>query len=931
MTMSKFRLSLRLAVVILGIVCLMDIDRASAAPGDITTVAGRGIPTFSGDGGPATQATLNGPWSAGVDANGNIYIADSGNHRIRRVGPDGVITTIAGNGTAGYSGDGGPATQAALTGPWGVTADANGNVYIADSGNNRVRRVGPDGVITTIAGTGTRDFSGDGGPATQASLGFVYAVAVDAGGNVYIADGTNRVRRVGTDGVITTIAGNGTAGYSGDGGPATQASLNIPYGVAVDVNRNVYIAEGGNNRIRRVGTDGVITTFAGNGAAGFSGDGGPAIQASLRTPVGVGVDAQGNVYIGDISNNRVRRVGTDGIITTIAGNGNSGFSGDGGPATQATFRNMDGIAVDPIGNVYVADRANDRIRRVGTDGVITTVAGNNGVGFSGDGGPATQARMDIYFGGGVAVDAQGNLYVSDTNNHRVRRVSPDGVITTFAGGGTPAAGIGDGGPATQARLNSPQGLAADASGNVYIADRFNNRIRRVSPDGVITTIVGTGQSGFSGDGGPATQARLNAPYGVAVDAKGNVYIADTGNHRVRRVGPDGVIVTVAGTGTAGFSGDGQWATGARLNNPVAVAVYGRGTVYVADRGNNRIRMVDEGSVITTVAGGGAPPAGSVGDEGLATQASLNNPWGVAVDGRGNVYIGDRFNNRVRRVGTEGFGIITTIAGTGAPGLSGDGGPATQAMIRSPFSVAVDAKGNVYIADTFNFCIRRVEAAPIVVAPPAVPLTPRHRAVVVATVTRDGAPVAGLEVSFSRTVSGRRPDYRWKGTTNSSGQVTVEIIADPGPLFLRTGASGYYAAQATDPVSGNVVAEWASIPINGGREITLSLPIGGQASITDVRPLEAPAPFTLGPNSPNPFNPATQIAYELPEAAEVRLTVYNALGQEVRALVQGRQEAGYYRVTWDGRDAAGRSVSSGLYFYRLTSGGFAETRKMLLLK
>ena len=873
--MSKFRLSLWLAVAILGIACIMVlcIDRADAAPGDITTVAGRGVPTFSGDGGPATQAGLNWPWSPGVDAKGNVYIADTPNNRIRRVGLDGIITTIAGNGTAGSSGDGGPATQASLSSPWGATADANGNVYIADSGNNRIRRVGPDGVITTIAGGGTPPSGsiGDGGPATQARLGFGYAVALDDGGNVYIADGTNRVRRVGSDGIITTIAGNGTAGYSGDGGPATQASLNIPYGVAVDANRNVYIAEGNNHRIRRVGTDGVITTFAGNGVAGFSGDGGPATQASLRTPIGVGVDAQGNVYIGDIGNNRIRRVGTDGIITTIAGNGSSGYSGDGGPATQATFRNLDGIAVDARGNVYVADRYNNCIRRVGTDGVITTVAGVPSSGFSGDGGSATQAKLDLTFGGGVTVDTRGNVYIADINNQRIRRVGPDGVITTFAGNGA---------------------------------------------------------AGFSGDGGPATQASFGNLYGVTVDVRGNVYIADRDNHRIRRVGPDGVITTIAGNGAAGFSGDGGFATQARLNSPYGLTVDAQGNVYIADQGNNRIRQVDPEGIITTFAGGGVPFSNPIGDGEPAIRARLNQPWRMAVDAQRNIYIADRFNNRIRRVRPDG--VITTFAGTGFAGLSGDGGPAAQANLKSPQGVAVDAKGNVYISDSFNFCIRRVEALAAPAPPPTSGVTGKYRAVVVATVTRGGAPVAGVEVAFTRSTSGQYRDYKWKGTTDASGSVRVEIVAD-GPQFWLTGVSGYYRARATDPTSGAVVGTWTSIPINGGKETALAFPVGGQASIVSVRALEPSGALGLYANYPNPFNPATQIAYELPEAGEVRLAIYNALGQQVRTLVQGRQEAGYYRVTWDGKDAHGRPAASGIYLYRLEVGRFAETRQMLLLK
>ena len=254
------------------------------------------------------------------------------------------------------------------------------------------------------------------------------------------------------------------------------------------------------------------------------------------------VDTKGNIYIADFYNNRVRRVGPDGVITTIAGTGQEGFSGDGGPATQARLNVPSDVAVDAQGNVYIADSNNHRIRRVGPNGVITTIAGTGPVGggegrFSGDGRPATQARLNSP--AGVVVDAQGNVYIADSDNHRIRRVGLDGIITTIAGSGDTGFGkggySGDGGPATQARLNSPDGMVVDAQGNIYIADTYNHRIRRVGLDGVITTIAGTGAEGYSGDGGPATQARLNYPAGMAVDAQVNIYIADEANHRIRRM------------------------------------------------------------------------------------------------------------------------------------------------------------------------------------------------------------------------------------------------------------------------------------------------------------------------------------------------------------------------------------------------------------
>ena len=332
---------------------------------------------ISGYAAPGDITTIAGtglsfPSGVAVDSIGNIYIADTNNHRIRKVGIDGIITTVAGNGFAGYSGDGGTATSAGLFFPRGVAVDSIGNIYIADMENQRIRKVGIDGVITTVAGGG---IGGDGGPATSASLRSPFGVAVDSIGNIYIADFFNsRIRKVGIDGVITTIAGNGSFGYSGDGGQAASASLAWPFGVAVDSIGNIYIGDTFNNRIRKVGTDGVITTIAGNGLGVYSGDGGQAASASLNNPTGVAVDSIGNIYIADTNNSRIRKVGIDGVITTVAGGGSFGSLGDGGPATSASLASPFGVAVDSIGNIYIADFFNHRIRKVegATSAIDTT-------------------------------------------------------------------------------------------------------------------------------------------------------------------------------------------------------------------------------------------------------------------------------------------------------------------------------------------------------------------------------------------------------------------------------------------------------------------------------------------------------------------------------------------------------------------------------
>jgi sugar lactone lactonase YvrE len=320
--------------------------------GTISTVAGDGKEAYNGDAIQATQAGTD-PYGVAVDSSGNLYIADTGNQRIRMVNPAGVISTVAGNGTAGYSGDGGPATSAMLDDAFGIAVDGSGNLYIADYNNGRVRKVTPDGVISTVAGNGTAGYSGDGGPATSAEVWGPYSLAVDGSDNLYIADSANnRIRKVTPAGTISTVAGNGTAGYSGDGGAATSAQLWVPLGVAVDSNGNLYIADNYNNAIRKVTSAGVISTIS---------------QASvgLINPEGVAVDNLGGLlYVADTNNSRVLVMTPDGQFSTVAGNGSGAFTGDGGSSLSAQLAYPSAVAVDSVGNLYIADTLNYRIRKV---------------------------------------------------------------------------------------------------------------------------------------------------------------------------------------------------------------------------------------------------------------------------------------------------------------------------------------------------------------------------------------------------------------------------------------------------------------------------------------------------------------------------------------------------------------------------------------
>ncbi len=338
----------------------------------------------------------------------------------------------------------------------------------------------PKFTISTVAGIGVSGFTGDGGPATAANLSFPAGLTFDGAGNMYIADAFNsRIRKVSADGTITTFAGTGDFGYFGDTNVATKAGMNRPYGVAVDKAGNIYIADAYNDAVREViASTGTMTTFAGNGQEGLGGDGGAATGALLDTPTALVFDAAGNLYIADTNNHRIRKVGTDGNISTFAGSGEASSSGDGGPATSAAMNSPEGLTIDSAGNLYVADTASHRVRKISPDGTITTVAGNGAGGFQGDGGPATEASL--YYPKGLAMDPSGNLYIADWLNSRIRVVTPDGIISTVAGTGS-FSYYGDGGPATSATLRFPWGLAADAAGNVYVADDENSVIRKLTP------------------------------------------------------------------------------------------------------------------------------------------------------------------------------------------------------------------------------------------------------------------------------------------------------------------------------------------------------------------------------------------------------------------------------------------------------------------
>lgn len=667
----------------------------------------------------ATETEISLVDGIAVDKNGNIFIAMRDNNIISRVDTQGNMTTFAGTGESGFDGDGGKASEAKLKLPAGLTFDKEGNLYIADRNNHRVRKVDTSGRITTVAGNGIAGFSGDGGKATQAMLNLPSGVAIDDDGNIYISDRSNeRVRVVNNKGIITTIAGNGEDGFKGDSGPATQAHLSKPFGLALDKKGNLYIADRGNNRVRMVNPQGIITTVAGDGGFFFMGDNGPAYRASIAGPTGVVVDDNGILYIADRNNNRVRSVDTQGMIQTVAGTGHQDYNGDSEVARETNLYLPFGVALDAEGNLLIIDRSHYRIRQIDPRrGSVKTVAGNGVKMFAGDGGPATGANLS--FPHGIIVDKNDNVLVSDKGHYRIRRISPDGIIQTIAGNGT-RGNIGDGGPALEASIYGATALKLNNAGEVHIVSPsgFVSVIRKIDKNGTILKVMETvskdylesiDKNKYKGKVQTGELAVITAFSDIAFDHKENMFIVDRLNHQIRKVSAKGEISTIGGTGESAYYGDGGPASEAAFRDPSALTTDLEGNLYIADAANNLIRKIDTKGIITTFAGNGNHE--NTGDGGPALQAGIRNMDYLAVSPAGELHIVGMNSHSIRKVTKDGK--IETVAGNGYQGYFGDGGPATKAMLKSPSALAFDAKGNLYISDMGNNRIRKVDTSGII--------------------------------------------------------------------------------------------------------------------------------------------------------------------------------------------------------------------------
>eukprot|EP01034_Spumella_vulgaris_P032010 gene32010-39543_t len=768
------------------------IRKVSATDGLISTITGTGAVGSTGDGSSATSVTLKGPEQLFMDSTARLYVADRTKVRVLIAG---VLTLFAGTGATGSTDSTAPATSTVLNTANGVRSPSvmpsvvpslTMTPSVTPSAFPTVQLSDMYGVAL-YAGSGVSSYGGNGGKATAAMLRGAAGIWFDAAGNGYISDTSNHyIRKVSTAGIISSVIGNGVAADTGNGGPATSASIYAPYQLHGNT-INVHLTLNGVHNVKVVNlASGILSLVAGTGSAASDGDGGLASSASVNSPRGVFVDASSNVYITENGGNKVRKVSAaDGLISTIIGVGIAGSTGDGGPGTSARVNSPNQLFVDSVGRLFFADRLSCKVRMFQA-GIVTRFAGNE-VQLSTDvTGPATSTSINQVEG--VWATTDGVMFLSEYNAHKMKKVSSSGQMSTIAGTGVASsvatAANGDGGPAILATFNLPFYVGLASSGDVYVADSGNSKIRMfysmapsmapsaiptttqpslsiapsippsttpscvpsmlpspvpstspspspsypptaqpsltVAPSAVpstspsvqlsdmfgVVTYAGTGSSGYSGNGVKVTSAVVKSPRAIWFDASGNAYISDTNNHFVRKVSTNGIITSVIGTGIGTDSGNGGPATSASIYSPYQL-VGDTETLYLSVNDNNRVKALNLDSGILSVFAGTGNVA-SDGDGGFATAASLNSPRGIWLDANKNVYIGETSGYRVRIV-SAADGLITTIIGTGVAGSGGDGGAATAARVGSLDQLYMDSVARLFVVDRGNCRVRVMQA------------------------------------------------------------------------------------------------------------------------------------------------------------------------------------------------------------------------------